>query len=633
MKKSIYFMFAVTLLAMMVPDAFAAKRIIADYDMGDDCDDIGGHAVLLHLMDLGECEVIACGYVGNWNTASYGPTNLSVINTWYGYTNIPVGRQLSGASYDPSSGHNNYGTFLATQNYPNYTNNVGEDAYRVYRRALVNSPDNSVTMVFHGQMSNLRNLYNSTSDDISALTGAQLVSNKVAELVLLAGQYPSGTEFDLNTEVNGAQIINSLASNLLVTYSGYNNGYDVFTRSNQKVGSPVRDGYDHFFQVYGGTTRESWGAFTTIYAVRGLSYGGTTYFTRSAQGSNRVDAAGANTFTVGGGKNQYYLSRALDTASFTTLIQGLQDAVPAAQTTTAVVTNYPAIVTNYTQNGTNWTAYIFTNSGYMTFAATGTIQVLVVGGGGGGGNSTDGDTGPYYGRGAGGGAGGLIYSNAFAVVGGSNYTITVGAGGRGGDKSINVTCKGENGANSAFGSLVAVGGGGGAGGSYNAERMNGANGGSGGGAWYSGTVGNGTTGQGKNGGPGYSAGFNYGGGGGGGAATAGQAGSSSKGGDGGAGLNFDLSGATNGYAGGGSTDVYEGSGADKSAPGTATHGGGTGNNYNANLAGTNARDNSGGGGGSCGHSGTSRTYGHGGSGIVIVRYLTPASQGTVFMMR
>lgn len=306
------------------PAASAPKRIIADYDMGDDCDDIGGHAVLLHLMDLGECEVIACGYTGNWTTAPYGPANIAALNTWYGRTNIPVGRQLSGPAFDPSKGHNNYGTFLAT--YSGYTNGVGDDCYKLYRRALVNSPDHSVTMVFQGQMSNLYNLFHSPADEISRLTGAQLLDVKVAELVLLAGIYPSGSEHDLITDPVGAQVINSLSTNTCVTFSGYNNGAGVKTKSNQMTGNPVRDGYDHFFAVYGGKTRESWGALTSIYAVRGLSFGGTTYFTRSPPGSNVVDDRGNNTFKVGAGKNQSYLSEALDGSAFAAIVQGLMDA-------------------------------------------------------------------------------------------------------------------------------------------------------------------------------------------------------------------------------------------------------------------------------------------------------------------
>ena len=62
--------------------------------------------------------------------------------------------------------------------------------------------------------------------------------------------------------------------------------------------------------------------------------------------------------------------------------------------------------------------HIFTNGDTFAVTSGGNVEVLVVAGGGGGGGSTAG----------GGGAGGYIYTNQYSVVGGSNYTVTVGAG-------------------------------------------------------------------------------------------------------------------------------------------------------------------------------------------------------------
>ena len=71
---------------------------------------------------------------------------------------------------------------------------------------------------------------------------------------------------------------------------------------------------------------------------------------------------------------------------------------------------------------------IFTASGNWT-APTGVTQVeyLVVAGGGGGGGS-----GPSGGSSGGGGAGGFRTGTGFSVTAGTNYAITVGAGGTGG---------------------------------------------------------------------------------------------------------------------------------------------------------------------------------------------------------
>lgn len=92
--------------------------------------------------------------------------------------------------------------------------------------------------------------------------------------------------------------------------------------------------------------------------------------------------------------------------------------------------------------------HTFTQSGSFTASGDGTVELLVVGGGGGAG----------YDLGGGGGGGGIAYSASYPVQAGVPVTVAVGAGG------INAQAdgvKGSSGSNSAFGSVVAYGGGGG----------------------------------------------------------------------------------------------------------------------------------------------------------------------------
>ena len=248
-----------------------------------------------------------------------------------------------------------------------------------------------------------------------------------------------------------------------------------------------------------------------------------------------------------------------------------------------------------------YTLHTFTNSGTFSVSASGTVEVLVVAGGGGGGAN----------GGGGGGAGGLIYSNAFSVTGGSNYSVSIGAGGPPQPNypgSIIV-----NGGDSVFGPLTALGGGGG---SSRDNGPQGATGGSGGGGGGSGNTryhaGSGTAGQGNNGGNGTSTepggGYDAAGGGGGGAGAAGTAGTTDLGGNGGIGLQYVQFAAVGGspagwFAGGGAGGVVV-----HGSNGIGGTNGGGGNAYVAGVA------NSGGGGGE---------GAAGGSGIVIVRYVTP----------
>ena len=271
---------------------------------------------------------------------------------------------------------------------------------------------------------------------------------------------------------------------------------------------------------------------------------------------------------------------------------------------------------NMTTNGA-YIIHTFTNSG--TFAVTdgGNVEVLVVGGGGGGGSGAN-NSGS---GGGGGGAGGLVYSNGFAV-GISNITVTVGGGGAG---STTLSGNAANGSASSFLTLTAAGGGCGASGSGSQSAGSGGSGG--GGSWTKSANGTGTANQGNNGG--VCSGNRYAGGSGGGAGAAGGNNPAQYGAgvDGGAGVTNSISGSPVAYAGGGGSGVggwwVSPGGAGGSGVGGA--GGGSGGTSSSGQPGSSgAANRGGGGGGGCGDdSGPLPNGGNGGSGIVIVRYLSP----------
>jgi hypothetical protein len=232
------------------------------------------------------------------------------------------------------------------------------------------------------------------------------------------------------------------------------------------------------------------------------------------------------------------------------------------------------------------------------------IEVLVIAGGGQGGAI------------AAGGAGGLIYNSNLPVVPGTAYTVTVGAGG----STSPGANAGQNGSNSVFGALTAIGGGGGAGNSYNGSS-GGSGGGGGGDNGTNGTAGAGTPGQGHAGGTALTTGTQFGGGGGGGAGDAGKnASGTTTAGRGGDGLNFSISGTPTWYAAGGGGGAYL-------SGGTGTRGvGGSGIGGNGGQNGTNATNGtastgSGGGGNGLNNTGNLQgSAGTGGSGVVIIRF-------------
>uniref|UniRef100_A0A6M3IYS7 Putative structural protein n=1 Tax=viral metagenome TaxID=1070528 RepID=A0A6M3IYS7_9ZZZZ len=255
----------------------------------------------------------------------------------------------------------------------------------------------------------------------------------------------------------------------------------------------------------------------------------------------------------------------------------------------------------------DYKVHTFTSSGTFTACASGNVAVLVVAGGGGGAGTT---------YGGGGGGGGVCEIGATYAVTAQGYTVTVGAGAG----QVGAGSNGEQGSDSVFNDITAVGGGGG--GTYTTAGVNGGcGGGSGGNGSASASTAGGTATQGASGG---ATGYGYNGGakgnnisraagGGGGTGAVGESSSiDDNGGDGGGGHNSSISGASTDYAGGGGGGSYYG------PIGLGADGGGDGGQGDPTNSPTAATANTGSGGGGSGTSGNGQS---GGSGIVIVRAL------------
>lgn len=213
------------------------------------------------------------------------------------------------------------------------------------------------------------------------------------------------------------------------------------------------------------------------------------------------------------------------------------------------------------------------------------VEILVVAAGGGSATAVNGPGGA--------GAGGVVHHASYSILAGNhNYPVVIGSG-----------VSRDNGENSTFSDITAIGGG---------KSPSGAGGSGGGGKWAKGARGEGTDGQGHGGGLGGGVWSGYNGGGGGGASEDGGDANQidftpAYGGVGGDGLAFDISGASTYYGGGG------GGNSDGTAGGVGGLGGG-GKGDGSDGAGVSGTDNTGGG------AGANAQYG--GSGIVIIRYLT-----------
>jgi inosine-uridine nucleoside N-ribohydrolase len=168
-------------------------KIIFDTDLGPDYDDVGALAFLHAMADSGKAEILAT--VASNKHELVAPS-IEVINTYFGRAGLPVGAPKTEGVNLGSSQH--WADSIVNK-YPHSIKSTSEvpDAVQIYRKILNSQPDNSVTIVTVGFLTNLSNLLKSQPDGISPLNGAELVSRKTKRLVSMAGRFPAGREFNI----------------------------------------------------------------------------------------------------------------------------------------------------------------------------------------------------------------------------------------------------------------------------------------------------------------------------------------------------------------------------------------------------------------------------------------------------
>jgi len=214
--------------------------IIFDTDLGPDYDDVGALAFLHAMADSGKAVILAT--VSSNKNVLVAPS-IDVLNTYFGRPDLPIGAP-EGEGADLGAWQKWPDTLVA--NYPHSMKSTSEagSATEIYREILSRQPDKSVTIVTVGFLTNLAELLRSVPDDISPLSGRDLVSEKVKLLVSMAGKFPEGKEFNI--------FIDSLSSKFVfenwpgkIIFTGFEIGWEIRTglrlAASEVKKSPVRD--------------------------------------------------------------------------------------------------------------------------------------------------------------------------------------------------------------------------------------------------------------------------------------------------------------------------------------------------------------------------------------------------------
>ncbi len=202
--------FSLILLFLLAPALASAADpvpLIFDTDMGNDIDDALALALIHALESRGECRLIGVTLTKDHPQAA---PFVDTINTFYGRGAIPVGivkngKGRKGSTYlDVCTTKRPDGNFLWAHDLVN--SEGAEDAVRLLRRLLAGVQDRSALIVQVGFSTNLAALLASAPDDMSPLSGPDLVRQKVALLSVMAGNFAKPTpEFNVKEDIASAQ--------------------------------------------------------------------------------------------------------------------------------------------------------------------------------------------------------------------------------------------------------------------------------------------------------------------------------------------------------------------------------------------------------------------------------------------
>jgi len=228
-------------------------KVIFDTDIGGDIDDAGALAVLHHLADLGDAEILATIYTSSAeeNSTQKAAGLIDAINTWYGRGDIPIG-----ANKGPDRrGKNNYvdevGGNQALYGHDVKTISEVPDMVTLYRQVLDAKPDRSVVICTVGSLVGLHHLMLSKAgDDGVSRSGIDLIKAKVKYCVAMGGRYYNEEGIDSNFETGGMDaFLGGVLERWPVDMYVSPDGYDIHSGGsldNAPETNPVRRAFEVF---------------------------------------------------------------------------------------------------------------------------------------------------------------------------------------------------------------------------------------------------------------------------------------------------------------------------------------------------------------------------------------------------
>jgi inosine-uridine nucleoside N-ribohydrolase len=319
--------------AVAPPRPVGPPLVVLDTDMGPDIDDALALGMLHTYQDRGGIELAAVTLSRN---SEAGARFIDAVNTWYGDPDVPIG-------IDRRSPH----TMVESDSYVSladrWPNDLGggsiPDGVGVLRRVLAGAVADGrpVTIVQVGFAGNVAALLDSGPDDVSPLSGPELVVESGAVLSVMAGSLDNPRiEFNVSNDVASARrVIQGWPGELVL--SPFELGYDlhypwraVRDRLPGDDRHPIRQAYefrDYDWHVDAPPMYDmrSWDLTSVMQAVEPDG----TWFPVSDPGTVTIDGEGRTRFVPGDGLHRVLLRSSLDAGDLARIVDRMVELVSA----------------------------------------------------------------------------------------------------------------------------------------------------------------------------------------------------------------------------------------------------------------------------------------------------------------
>lgn len=316
---SLFFVLLLVLISSCVSNnkkneeiASGPLKVIFETDMGNDVDDALALDMLYKYLDMDQIELLAIMINKN---GEYPVIFADIMNTWYGYPDIPIGVVRDGADseHDAVNYTKSVSLLKNDKGEPMFNHSHLEyaklpEAHNLYREILSKQPDSSVVIVSVGFSTNLSRLLATPGDDFSPLNGKELVAKKVTYLSNMAACFnnPDLHEYNVVKDIAAAKRVFEEWPTKIITSPfevGVQIKYPAKSIENDfgwAPEHPMVEAYKSYLEMP--YDRPTWDLTSVLYAVEGPSF-----FDISSPGYISIHENGSSSFKNDINGNHQYL--------------------------------------------------------------------------------------------------------------------------------------------------------------------------------------------------------------------------------------------------------------------------------------------------------------------------------------